>query len=227
LVRETQDAMALRLLVDLYHAQDLREDGGISPWIIRREFARVKVGERAQFTIWGFRSDGSQTIVRWADPTLPHRRGELTQEEKAAGENVGVDFFRRLFQLTDLGLLEMVPHLFESADESGQPIHPLSMGGSNSIEDQLGAAASAAACALLTDAQYDWVRANAIEILVPVPRHIARVEVIGIARLRYRPHTRMTAAWWADLTAKAEEHRLGYTKLIEKAQAQPAQSAPR
>jgi len=28
------------------------------------------------------------------------------------------------------------------------------------------------------------------------------VQLYGIARLRYRPHTAMTAAWWAELTEK-------------------------
>jgi len=33
--------------------------------------------------------------------------------------------------------------------------------------------------------------------LVPVQAHMERVQLVGIARLRYRPKTKATAAWWA------------------------------
>ncbi|MGH6681319.1 MAG: hypothetical protein ACREDL_20850, partial [Bradyrhizobium sp.] len=32
------------------------------------------------------------------------------------------------------------------------------------------------------------------------------VQLVGIGRLRYRPHTRLTAAWWADLQTNSEPH---------------------
>jgi hypothetical protein len=228
LVRQTQDVLTLRLLVDLYHAQDLREDGGIPRRIIWREFERVQLGEQAQFTVWGFRLADFKTSMRWEGFAVPHRRDKLTREEKAAGKNDAVDFFRRVHQLSDLGLIEWVLHLLESKDDCAGIIHPVGIELSDSLEDRLGLAAGNAGAALLTKAQYDWAVTNkGIGFLVPVPRHVANVALIGIARLRYRPHTRMTASWWADLTTKAEEHLLGYAKLIEKAQAQPAQSAPR
>jgi hypothetical protein len=43
--------------------------------------------------------------------------------------------------------------------------------------------------------------------LVPVLRHFANVQMIGVARLRYRPHTKLTAAWWKDLHTKGEKYR--------------------
>jgi hypothetical protein len=65
----------------------------------------------------------------------------------------------------------------------------------------------------VTEGQYGWAVENGIDYLVPVPRHIANVQMIGIARLRYRPHTRMTSAWWADLNAKAEKHLARYAEI--------------
>ena len=70
--------------------------------------------------------------------------------------------------------------------------------------------------ALITEGQYDWAVEKGIHQLVPVPRHIANVQMIGIARLRYRPHTRMTAAWWADLNANAQRHLARYLELSGK-----------
>ena len=54
---------------------------------------------------------------------------------------------------------------------------------------------------------------NDIRQLVTVPRHIVNIQVIGIARLRYRPHTKMTSAWWADLNANAEKHLVRYAEI--------------
>ena len=213
LVRQTQDPMTLRLIIDMYHAQNLREDGGVSRRFTWKSYDRIKIGAHAQFTVWGFHG-GSTDWVSWEnDLTLPHRREKLTKEEIAAGENPGVDFFRRMTRLRDLGLLEFVPHLFESAEDSGEIIHPLRMGDSDSIEDRLGRAAHEAGSALITEGQYDWAVEKGIHQLVPVPRHIANVQMIGIARLRYRPHTRMTTAWWADLKTNAEKHLARYAVI--------------
>ena len=131
----------------------------------------------------------------------------------SAGKNAAVDFFRRTAQLTDLGLIESVPHLVESAEQSGEIIHPLRMGLSDSIEDRPGRAAHEAGRALLTEGQCGWTLESGIHQLVPVPRHIANVQMIGIARLRYRPRTKMTSAWWADLNANAEKHLARYTEI--------------
>jgi hypothetical protein len=212
LVRQMQDPMTLRLLIDMYHAQNLREDGGVSRRFMWEGYDRVKIGEHAQFVVWGFYR-GTQW-VNWENRlTSPHRREELTKEEIAADKNPGVDFFRRTAQLSDIGLIEWVPHLVESAEQSGEIIHPLRMGQSESIEDRLGQAAHEAGKTLVTDGQYEWAINKGIHQLVPVPRHIANVQMIGIARLRYRPHTKMTSAWWADLSANAEKHIARYAKI--------------
>jgi hypothetical protein len=212
LVRQTQDPMILRLLIEMYRAQNLCEDGGVSRQFMWKTYNRVKVGEHAQFTVWGFH--GGCEWVNWENGlTLPHRREKLTDQEIAAGKNPAIDFFRRTAHLSELGISEWAPHLVESAEETGEIIHPLRMGGSDNIEDLLGRAAHEAGKALITEGQYDWAVKNGIHQLVPVPRHIANVQMIGIARLRYRPHTRMTTAWWADLNANAEKHLARYAEI--------------
>ena len=45
--------MTRRLLVDLYHAQNLREDGGISRKITWEEYQRVEVGQQGPYVVWG------------------------------------------------------------------------------------------------------------------------------------------------------------------------------
>jgi hypothetical protein len=56
LVRQMQDVMTLRLLIDMYHAHNLREDGGVSRQCMWKKYDRVKLNERAQFVVWEFRS---------------------------------------------------------------------------------------------------------------------------------------------------------------------------
>ena len=63
--------MTLRLLVDLYHVQNLREDGGINRALIWQGYERIKVGDHAQFVIWGFRSPRSWVNLR--GPLVCHR----------------------------------------------------------------------------------------------------------------------------------------------------------
>jgi hypothetical protein len=61
-------------------------------------------------------------------------------------------------------------------------------------------------------------------VQVPVPRHVANVQMVGIARLRYRPRNRRTAAWWAGLQAKAERFLREYEALA--AETVPEIAAP-
>jgi hypothetical protein len=213
LVRQTHDPLTLRLLIDMYRAHNIREDGGISRQIILKKFERIEVGEQAQFTVWGFRPDEFDSCMWWRGFTEAHRCPP-TAEQKAKGQNSDANpYFRRQGQLLNLGLLEWVPHLVESAEEIGEIIHPIGMGGSESIEDRLGRATHEAGRALVTEGQYKWAIEKGVVQLAPVLRHIGNVQLIGIARLRYRPHTRMTAAWWADLNANAEKHLARYAEI--------------
>jgi hypothetical protein len=53
LVRQCQEVMMLRLLIDLYHAQNLRDDGGISRKIIRQRYERARVGQQGVYDVGG------------------------------------------------------------------------------------------------------------------------------------------------------------------------------
>jgi hypothetical protein len=212
LVRQVQDVMTLRLLVDLYHAQNLREDGGISRKITWEKYERMKVGQQGSYSVWGFYS--ANIYVNWVGPAVCHRRDELTDEERKAGKNPAVDFFRRMGQLADLGLIEWVPHLFESDEPDAEIIHAIATSGSGSLEYRIGLAAEAAGLAMLNDQQRTYVDSHVLQ-LVPVLRHLANVQMIGIARLRYRPHTKVTAAWWNDLHTKGERYLAQYEALAK------------
>jgi hypothetical protein len=44
------------------------------------------------------------------------------------------------------------------------------------------------------------------------------VQLIGIARLRYRPHTKRTASWWGELQSSIPQHIERYKLLEAKAE---------
>lgn len=188
-VRQTQDPMALRLLIELYSAQNLREDGGISTKVTYKSYERRKAGEHGAYTVWDITP--SSSYVTWGAVTAPHRREVLTDKEKADGKNPGVDFFRRFDTLKSLGLVEWTPYLYDGPE--GEPIHAMAEHGLP-IEQELYEAAYGAALRMLPEDFQERLQG----IAVPVQSHIAEATLIGIARLRYRPHTNLTAAWWAE-----------------------------
>jgi hypothetical protein len=195
-VRQTQDVMILRLLVELYSAQNLREDGGVRVDVYRQTYDRRQAGQQAAYTVWSFTKTGGS--ISWNEITQPHRREVLTKKEKEDGKNPGVDFFARADRLISLGLIDWVPYLFEG--EKGEPIHALA-GNGLPIEQELHEAATSAAARMLSEGQRERIQG----VLVPVLAHIDKVQLIGLMRLRYRPHTRLTAAWWAEHHAVCQE----------------------
>ena len=210
LVRQTQDVMTLRLLVDFYNAQNLREDGGISRIFTYQIYERKKVGQQAQYVIWGFRYQSG--CVRWEGPTFCHRRENLTDQEIDEGKNAGVDFFRREQQLSDLGLIEWVPYLFDGDGDDAEPIHPYGIDMGDTMEGRLCRAADEAGRALITDRQREWANENDLW-LAPVPCHMGNVQMFGVARLRYRAKTNLTAAWWGELQTKGERYIQRYAEI--------------
>ena len=188
-MRQTQDPMTLRLLVELYLSQNLREDGGISTKTVYSTYERRRAAEYGSYIVWDFTS--GSTYVAWAEAAKPHRREVLTAEEKQAGKNAGVDFFRRFGTLVSLGLVDWIPYLYDGP--KGEPMHALAWSGLEA-EKELYEAATGAAERMMGES---W--AQSIEgIAVPVQKHIAEATMIGVARLRYRPHTALTSAWWAE-----------------------------
>lgn len=211
-VRQTGDVMVLRLLVDLYHSQNLREDGGISRSVIYREWERFEAAQYGEFTVWGF-THGDSTTACQCDVVKAHWDNDAeTSKEKYA------PFWPRLHSLEDCGLIEWVPCLFESDDADAEIIHPLVDDDSGSLEDRLGRAAQQAGNSMLTEMQHERAYEHrGVTLVVPIKRHMANVQLISVARLRYRPHTKLTAAWWAETNTVCEAHISEYEALESRA----------
>lgn len=207
-IRQTHDAMTLRLFVELYDAQNLAEHGGIDPGITWFASSAHKITKRLRYDIWGFNWD-CQTM-RWSSPVAEvHMRRELTEEEVAKGVNKGVDFFKRFERLLNLGLVVWVPCLLDGSDEDAEIIHPI--GGDTYIEQELGKYATRAAWSLIPEEVEK--RAGEYSHIALVPRHIESPSVIAIARLLHRPNTKLTQGWWAKSNRQAHEFVTEYKSI--------------
>ena len=87
------------------------------------------------------------------------------------------------------------------------------------VERDLAEAAHRAGLAMVTRGQYEWAcgELGGSPWLVPVRRHITGATMVGIARLRYRPRTAATAAWFA----RAEDWR----RMIDRYRVMEAEAA--
>jgi hypothetical protein len=206
LVRQTQDVMVLRLLLDLYHAQDLVGESGLPRRYVWQKYERERIGQRGEYDVWEFRDP--REWVNWNGFTVCHRRIEGPRSER------GIDFFQRMNSLVSVGLVEWIPCLLESELEDAEVIHPLHRTSDVELEKRLAWVTQTAAEAMLSEGQRKRTEG---QILVPVPRHLARIQLIGIARLRYRSDTSRTAAWWGRLNERGERYIVRYNELARRA----------
>jgi hypothetical protein len=213
LIRQTRSLPALRLLIELYAAQFLPDHGGAPRELLRQQFERVKVGERGPFTVWGFQPD---RVTASSDLARPFLTGRLTKRADATQLDAGWDesFWPAVDTLLDVGLVEAVGMLLEGGDGEAEIIHPFGISGGEAPERELAVAADAAAQLMLTPGQTDWAREQGL-YLVPVSRHIANATLISVFRLKYRPHTAATAAWYATMQQTTTDYLKRYRALGE------------
>lgn len=199
-VRNAQQIGALRLLVDMYHAQQLSARCGLYWRQIRLAYRRTLVGERGQYSVYAFTPMDYQA---WSSAPFvaAHMTGKSTRVERPNGEahdrDVGWDdFYDALHVLREIGLVEIVPHLVEADTDEGEVIHPLAWTGEGEEEErEVGIAAHRAALALMPR----QFRPEQGARLVPILRHIEKAALVGLFRLRHRAKTTATADWYGRM----------------------------
>lgn len=192
-LRGCQSLDALRLFVALYGIQELADNGGI-PWVfISQHYSREKITDRGRYAIWGFGKE--MTYVRYApilEKLFPSLSGGFTDANLEP-------FWQNWNLLRALGLIELVPHLVEGNTDDAAIIAPCpdDHHGGTDTEHEIGEAMREAAAALLTE-RFSFHLPN-FHAVLPVESWFPNVEMVGVFRLRYRPHTSRTAAWAAKL----------------------------
>jgi hypothetical protein len=214
LLRQMQDVQRLQLFVMLYDNHDLPEDGGVSRKFLWQEQKLTKVGERGASTIWGF-----SKADRTAPFGSPLRQIFWTGKKDKDGNDPGQEnFWPAIRGLRDCGLIEFIPHVFESGAPEAEILHPYPIDAvaCEPWEHDVATAAQAAGMECLTAAQRQWAYERGLHLL-PVPAHMSKLAVIGIARLRYRPRTKKTAAWFAKSKEGCEAWEAVYVNIFREA----------
>jgi hypothetical protein len=203
LILQTSSVLTLRLLIELYGTHRLDEDGGIHFRQIRQEYVRHKVGGQGPYVVWGFVPD-QVTIISWREVPFiaSHFTAALLTEipyDMDKERTIGEEFWASWDRLRSLGLIEMVPHLVHADSDEGEIVHPMAFGGTGlEVEREVFHAARQAAVAMITPGQHDRAMKQGVVALAPVLRHIEGVQMLGIARLRYRPKTNRALAFFAQ-----------------------------
>ena len=213
LIRQTRSLPALRLLVELYAAQFLPNFGGVPRELLKVVFDRARVGEQGPFVVWGFQS--KHTLAD-RDLFRPFLTGQFTKRDDGTHRDDGMaaSFWPAIHTLTDLGLVERVGMLLDGDDEA-EIIHPYAMLGGEPAEYELAHAAHCAALPMVTDGQRDWAEQNGYEWLIPVQRLIGNAALIEVYRLKYRPHTKATAAWYALMQQTTAQYLDHYRAMLK------------
>lgn len=175
LLQDAQEPDALRLFIDLYYSHDLAANCGVE-WRpghgIRKLHARKEIGQHGAYKVWAF-NPGDMEIFANA-PFL-----------------IEDEFWNKWNLLREMGLIEFITHLVSSDTEMGEVLFPMPWHGVTGEEAERAIAVAAAAAGKRMAPFYDDPNA----MLVPVLKTKPNVQLIGIARLKYRPHTARTAEW--------------------------------
>ena len=220
LLRQTQNLDAMRLFVNLYYEHRLDVHCGVdwrSNTGLSFRWQREKITENGQYCIWAFSLPDlllKGTASFWCDHLgkfshLSHaQRIELISEKTKTYRSA-------IATLHSLGLIEVVPHLIDSDQDSGEIICPIPIPGriGEPGEQEIHAAAWRAADALMPD--WAKVKAENSPIVVPVLNHFRSVTVVGIIRMKYRPQTEATAQWLSNAD-KWEMMAMNFEKIAEK-----------
>lgn len=196
-IRQAQDVMLLRLFVELYYAQNLAADGGLSRNVYYHKFKKTVFAESGEFIFLGFDADSSW--VSWSTDVTDVHRAKVSEAEKAEGKNPGHVFFKRISTLIEMGLLEYSVCVFESDGDDAEILFPIH--GPTAWEREMLETGQTLAERLLTDWQVDQCPHK---YLMPVFRHQGQAQAFGIYRLLHRPHTALTAAWWHTMNERVE-----------------------
>jgi hypothetical protein len=189
-LRSRGDVSALRLLIDLYQAHNLSADGGISREVLRYEYERKKYGQRGRHVVWGFTAKQGLASL--------HSSTKVFWDRKAAENLERAPIWEAVDTLTSMGLLVVVPHLVENASATCELIHGYGWRGAGELlEQNLADAADEAAKYMLGEERlYTAETVDGVEMMAPVWDTQANVQMVGVYRLTYRPHTRLTSDWY-------------------------------
>lgn len=176
-LRSANDPLTIQLLMALYQHQNLIGDGGISRDLIWRDWTcEGKIGQQGGQCAWEFNAK-TRTV----------NRAFMSQFEPAPDTT----FWDRFKSLEWMGFIDHHNYLLECLD--GEPM--ASLGNSTEELDVLRRLTTHA----ITKVCPSNMKQDNLEWVLPVMAHIKEPVLVGGYRLKYRPKTKRTAAWWAEV----------------------------
>jgi hypothetical protein len=209
-LRQTRDPKALQLLVDLYAQQDLAELDGVDRLTLRREFSRKSVLATGLHQLWWFQNDGAMT-TNWRG--LEHHSGSKDRDT----------FWRNVSRLQDVGAIEWAYYLAEDAQNDAELVYPVALVRSGIVPGELesvtGQWATLAAAVLHPGEdvnRFDEFADKApLAFMLPAPRHMGEVALVGVLRMRNRAWTTNTSRWRQTAEQRAQEAVEGFRRIVE------------
>lgn len=208
LLRQSQNLPALRLLVDLYHAQSLPRHGGVHWRTVRLSYSRERVGGYGAHTVWGF---SANKLEAW--PHQPLLQPFIDRKDQSHSLH---EFWPTLELLKQTGLVAYALHIIEADTDEAAVLFPIGGAVSTREEQAVGDAAHAAGLAMLTEWQ-EKLSDGAYEHLVPLLPHQDNAVLVGLLRLRYRADTSANAEW-GERRPEWIRQACRFRELAEKAQ---------
>ncbi|WP_461519853.1 hypothetical protein [Porticoccus sp.] len=183
-IRQTGDVMILLLAIDIYAETNIADEGGMPRTSFFREFKKTVIASRGAFEIYGFSGEPLYTCYHYHPIVKPHVK---TNDGKARC----ADFFSRIGTLMSLGLFSFVPTVFES--DEGAPLFPLvdPFSGDRAPSEILNFAFNS------LPEEYEHVL-DEHDFILAFPRHFTSVMVASVLVPKYRQHTSITAAGYAE-----------------------------
>ena len=160
--------------------------------------------------IWGFKS--VKSFLWWTGLFAAHQSRTRAEPENQS------PVWQSLQLLQNMGLLSFVPHIFENNSDAAEPVHPYGIGqtGEPPIEQEIGHAADRAARTMALPSKLEEAEDDGFLHFCPILHTRPSAQMIGVARLTYRPRTRRTAAWFAEIQESGPIWIDAFNKLSEK-----------
>ena len=216
-IRETGDALALRMLVDLYGLIQTDATHGVPIENLResKDQSAQKISETGAHAIWALQlgTNGSAQGP-W---TRPHH-------DEGAPNNGWAPFWERVALLKKIGALWYEPWVFDGDELDAEPLIPVDPAvlynfDAGDDEAKLTRLAFDTCRALMVDRDY-MMDSRPFDVVIPLTVHRRTPAVRGVARLRVEADTPGRRLAYKKRRVLIEQHLAGFQQIKDDAEAE-------
>lgn len=216
-VRETGDAMLLRMLVDLYGLIQLDATFGVPIAALSQtapmDYPTRKVFEIGVHTVWALRLGGGKTAAgNWTN--LHYTK---TKNKDGAWE----DFWARVAMLEKIGAIWYEAWIFDSSETDAEPLFPVDFAalyhhsGGDDVYRLTQTMLDAAGA--LSEERGDLLNRYGLDMLVSLAQHRRTPAIRGVARMRVDADTPGRRLSYYKRQTQIEIYEAGFSQLAQDA----------